>query len=56
MKSGKLSGNTQGNANVEDEIRTDTCEVEELNESLVSDDVKLESELERDNEVYKKNV
>ena len=49
-------GNIQHNANVEDEIRTETCGVPEMNELLVSDDRKLESGLERDNEVYKKNV
>ena len=49
-------GNTQHNANIEDEIRTETCKVEMLNELPVSDDAKLEFELQQDNEVYKKNV
>ena len=36
-------GNTQRNANIEDEIQTKTCKVEMLNELPVSDDAKLYS-------------
>ena len=41
---------------IKNETQADDSEVPEINELLVRDDVKLEFELEQDNQVYKKNV